>query len=94
MIDLRSLLPWDREAVIQSVQRTGRLLVVHEAPRTGGIGGELAAEIGECCFEWLDAPVTRLAAADVPVPFHPDLERAVLPSVEAIAERVRALRRY
>jgi pyruvate/2-oxoglutarate/acetoin dehydrogenase E1 component len=94
VIDLRSLLPWDREAVIQSVQRTGRLLVVHEAPRTGGVGGELAAEIGECCFEWLDAPVTRLAAADVPVPFHPDLERAVLPSVEAIAERARALRRY
>jgi 2-oxoisovalerate dehydrogenase E1 component beta subunit len=94
VIDLRSLLPWDREAVIQSVQRTGRLLVLHEAPRTGGVGGELAAEIGECCFEWLDAPVTRLAAEDVPVPFHPDLERAVLPSVEAIAERVRALRRY
>jgi 2-oxoisovalerate dehydrogenase E1 component beta subunit len=94
VIDLRSLLPWDRDLVMQSVQRTGRLLVVHEAPRTGGVGGELAAEIGECCFEWLDAPVTRLAAEDVPVPFHPDLERAVLPSVEAIAERVRALRRY
>ena len=94
VIDLRSLLPWDREAVVQSVQRTGRMLVVHEAPRTGGIGGELAAEIGECCFEWLDAPVTRLAAADVPVPFHPDLERAVLPSVEAIAEHARTLRRY
>jgi 2-oxoisovalerate dehydrogenase E1 component beta subunit len=94
VIDLRSLLPWDQETVVDSIRRTGRILVLHEAPRTGGVGGEIAAEIGERCFEWLDAPVARLAAKDVPVPFHPDLERAVLPSVEAIAERARALARY
>jgi 2-oxoisovalerate dehydrogenase E1 component beta subunit len=94
VIDLRSLLPWDEEAVSDSVRRTGRILVVHEAPRTGGVGGEIASQIGERCFEWLDAPVARLAAKDVPVPFHPDLERAVLPSVEAIAERARELARY
>jgi pyruvate/2-oxoglutarate/acetoin dehydrogenase E1 component len=80
--------------VTGSVRRTGRVLVVHEAPRTGGVGGEIAAAIGERCFEWLDAPVSRLAALDVPVPLHAELEKAALPSVEAIAERARVLARY
>jgi 2-oxoisovalerate dehydrogenase E1 component beta subunit len=94
VIDLRSLKPWDEELVVESVRRTGKALVLHEASRTGGVGGEYAAAIGEACFEWLDAPVERLAALDVPVPYHPVLERAALPEVEKIAERARALARY
>jgi 2-oxoisovalerate dehydrogenase E1 component beta subunit len=94
VIDLRSLKPWDEELVYESVRRTGKALVLHEAARTGGVGGEYAAAIGDACFEWLDAPVERVAALDVPVPFHPSLERAVLPSIERITERARALARY
>ena len=94
VIDLRTLKPWDETLVADSVARTGRALVLHEAPRTGGIGGEIAAAIAERCFAWLDAPVTRLAGVDVPVPLHPDLERVALPGVDAIAAEVRALARY
>jgi 2-oxoisovalerate dehydrogenase E1 component len=74
VIDLRSLLPWDVEAVLASVRRTGRALVLHEAPLTGGFGGEVAATIGHDAFEWLDAPVARLGALDTPVPFSRALE--------------------
>ncbi len=94
VIDLRTLKPWDETMVVDSVARTGRALVLHEAPRTGGMGGELAAAIAERCFAWLDAPVTRLAGLDVPVPLHPDLERVALPGVEAIVSEVRALAGY
>jgi len=94
VIDLRSLKPWDEELVFDSVRRTGKALVLHEASRTGGVGGEYAAAIGEACFEWLDGPVERLAALDVPVPYHPALERAALPSLELVVERARALARY
>ncbi|MEO1450181.1 MAG: transketolase C-terminal domain-containing protein, partial [Bacteroidota bacterium] len=79
-INLRSLVPWDRETVFSSVRRTGKCLVLHEATRTGGFGAEIAAEIGEQCFESLDGPVLRLAALDTPVPFHPDLEKQFLPN--------------
>jgi len=74
VIDLRSLMPWDVEAVVSSVRRTSRCLVLHEAPLTGGFGGEVAATVGREAFEWLDAPVARLGALDTPVPFAPALE--------------------
>jgi 2-oxoisovalerate dehydrogenase E1 component len=79
VVDLRSLLPWDRATVFESVRKTGRVLVLHEAPLTGGFGGELAAAIGEEMFEWLDAPVMRLGALDTPVPFSKALEEIHLP---------------
>src|SRR5919106_972097 len=69
VIDLRSLVPWDLDAVLESVEKTSRVLVLHEAPLTGGFGGEVAATIGEHGFAFLDAPVTRLGAIDTPVPF-------------------------
>jgi 2-oxoisovalerate dehydrogenase E1 component len=74
VVDLRSLMPWDVEAVVSSVRRTSRCLVLHEAPLTGGFGGEIAAVVGREAFEWLDAPVARLGALDTPVPFARTLE--------------------
>ncbi len=94
VIDLRSLKPWDEEVVYDSVHKTGKALVLHEASRTGGIGAEYASAIGERCFEWLDGPVVRLGSLDVPVPYHPALERAVLPSLEQVIARARDLARY
>jgi 2-oxoisovalerate dehydrogenase E1 component len=79
VVDLRTLLPWDREAVLGSVRKTGRVLVLHEAPVTGGFGAELAAVIGREAFEWLDAPVARLGALDTPVPFSKALEEVFSP---------------
>jgi 2-oxoisovalerate dehydrogenase E1 component len=79
VIDLRSLLPWDREMVFESVKKTSRVLVLHEAPLTGGFGGEVAAAIGEEMFEWLDAPVMRLGGLDMPVPFSKALEEIYMP---------------
>lgn len=79
VIDLRSLLPWDVEASLASVRKTGRVLVLHEAPLTGGFGGELAATLGREAFEWLDAPVVRLGALDTPIPFSRALEEVVSP---------------
>jgi 2-oxoisovalerate dehydrogenase E1 component len=76
VIDLRSLQPWDLETVVASVKKTGRALVLHEAPTTGGFGGEVAATLGQEAFEWLDAPVVRLGALDAPVPFSKALEAA------------------
>ncbi len=79
VIDLRTLLPWDRETVLASVRRTGRALVLHEAPATGGFGGEVAAVVSRDAFEWLDAPVARLGALDTPVPFSKALEEVFSP---------------
>jgi 2-oxoisovalerate dehydrogenase E1 component len=80
IVDLRTLLPIDYEAVRTSVQRTGKILVLHEDTLTGGIGGELAAWIGEHCFELLDAPVMRCASLDTPIPFAIELEQNFLAS--------------
>ena len=79
IIDLRTLLPWDKETVRSTVKKTGRVVVLHEDCMTGGIGGEIAAWISEHCFEYLDAPVVREASLDTPVPFAADLERNFLP---------------
>jgi 2-oxoisovalerate dehydrogenase E1 component len=79
VVDLRSLVPWDVEAAVRSVAKTGRCLVLHEAPLTGGFGGEIAATVGREAFEWLDAPVARLGALDTPVPFAKALEALYSP---------------
>lgn len=91
VIDLRTIVPWDRATVLESVARTGRALVVYEAHRTAGFGAEIAAEIAEAAFADLDAPVRRLAGLDVPIPAHPTLEAAYLPDEHAIAAALRAL---
>jgi 2-oxoisovalerate dehydrogenase E1 component len=91
LIDLRTVAPWDREAVLESVQRTGRCLIVHEDTMTAGFGAEIAAVLAREAFWHLDAPVERLAVADVPMPYHPVLLDAVLPDAERIAERIDAL---
>jgi 2-oxoisovalerate dehydrogenase E1 component len=89
VIDLRTIAPWDREAVLSSVRKTGRCLVVHEDTMTAGFGAEVAAVVAREAFWQLDAPVDRLCVEDVPMPYHPDLMAAVLPSAEEIAERIR-----
>lgn len=91
VIDLRTIVPWDREAVFASVARTHRCLVVTEAVREFGPGGEIAAEVGEHCFDELDAPVTRVAAPRAHAPHVIDYDRARIPQAEAIAARARAL---
>jgi 2-oxoisovalerate dehydrogenase E1 component beta subunit len=94
VIDLRTLAPLDREAILGSVSKTSRALLLYEARRTGGIGGELAAIIAEEAFEYLDAPITRVASADTPVPYSPPLEAAFLPSVDRVVEAARRLVQY
>jgi len=85
LIDLRTVAPWDRALVLESVKKTGRCLVVHEDTVTAGFGAEIVAVLAKEAFWWLDAPVERLAVADVPMPYHPVLLEAVLPSAEQIA---------
>jgi 2-oxoisovalerate dehydrogenase E1 component len=91
IIDLRTLMPWDREAVIASVKRTRRCLVVHEDLLTGGFGAEIAAVMAETCFLDLDAPVSRLAMPDIPSPHNPALMEWALPSVEKIRAKIEEL---
>jgi 2-oxoisovalerate dehydrogenase E1 component len=91
VIDLRTIAPWDRERVCESVARTSRALIVHEDVLTAGFGGEIAAVIADECFWALDAPVRRVGAADVHVAYEPTLEDAVLPQVDDIASALRAL---
>ena len=94
VLDLRSLAPLDREAVLTSVSKTSRALLLHEATLTGGIGGELAAIIAEEAFEYLDAPVMRVASLDSPVPYSPPLEAAFLPNVEKVVAAAKRLVAY
>jgi pyruvate/2-oxoglutarate/acetoin dehydrogenase E1 component len=91
VVDMRSLVPLDMETVIESVRRTGRLLIVHEAVQDFGAGAEIAARVGEQLFDELRTPVRRLGAPSVPMPFSPDLERALLPSSKAIASAAQDL---
>jgi len=94
VIDLRTLLPLDRETLLGSVKKTNKLLVVHEDTRTGGIAGEIAALVCEGAFENLDGPVRRVTALDTPVPFSPPLEERFLPSVSSVANAARELAKY
>ena len=93
ILDLRSLLPWDKEAVRAAVAKTGRVLILHEDTMTGGIGGEIAAWVGENCFELLDAPVARVASLDTAVPFAPPLEQEFLPR-QRLRQKVEAMLQY
>jgi 2-oxoisovalerate dehydrogenase E1 component len=79
VLDLRTLLPWDKEAVMNTVKKTNRVLILHEDTLTGGIGAEISAWINEHCFKYLDAPVIRAASLDTPIPFAPTLEQNFLP---------------
>jgi 2-oxoisovalerate dehydrogenase E1 component beta subunit len=94
VVDLRTLVPLDRETVCASVKKTSKVLLLHEDTRTGGMGGELAATITEHVFEYLDGPIVRVTAPDTPIPFSPPLEEAFLPNVEKVVEKARWLYRY
>lgn len=94
VIDLRTLLPLDREAIAETVKKTNRVIVLHEDTKTGGIAGEVAAVINEEAFDYLDAPIARIASLDTPVPFSPPLEHAFLPKVEDVVREARRLRAY
>jgi pyruvate/2-oxoglutarate/acetoin dehydrogenase E1 component len=94
IIDLRSVLPWDKQAVLESVTKTSKVLVLHEDTRTGGFGAEIAATIAEEAFEQLDAPVKRIAAPDTPVPFSPPLEKAFIPQVDDVKKGLEELISY
>jgi pyruvate/2-oxoglutarate/acetoin dehydrogenase E1 component len=94
ILDLRTVAPWDKQAVLESVRKTSKVLVLHEDTHTGGFGGEIAATIGEEAFEDLDAPVKRIAAPDTPVPFAPQLEKAFIPQVDDVAAGIRELAEY
>ncbi len=94
VIDLRTLSPLDKDAILATVKKTNRVMVLHEASLTGGIGGEISAIIAEEAFEWLDAPVIRVTSIDAPVPFAPQMEDYYLPSLGEIVEAARRLARY
>ena len=94
VLDLRSLAPLDRDTILSSVAKTSRVMLLHEATLTGGIGGELAAIIGSEAFEYLDAPIVRVASLDSPVPYSPPLEAAFLPSVAKVVAAAKKLVEY
>ena len=94
VLDLRTLAPLDDEAILATVRKTNRVLIVQEDTRTGGVAGEITARINERAFEWLDAPVLRVAAADVPLPYAPPLEDYVLPQTADIIKAARQLASY
>ncbi|MEA2236096.1 MAG: hypothetical protein QOC81_820 [Thermoanaerobaculia bacterium] len=94
VIDLRSIIPFDEEAILTSVAKTNRVIILHEAPLTGGAGAEFAARIAEKAFDYLDAPIKRVAALDVPTPYSPPLEAAALPDKARVLAAARELLRY
>jgi len=94
VLDLRSLQPLDDDAVVATVKKTSRVLLAHEDTRTGGVAAELTARINELCFEWLDAPVRRVCAHDVPLPYAPTLEDFVLPQTLDLVKACRWLAAY
>ncbi len=94
IIDLRTILPWDKQAVLESARKTSKVLVLHEDTRTGGFGAEIAATIAEEAFEDLDAPLKRITAPDSPVPFSPTLEKAYIPQVEDVVKGLKELVAY
>jgi 2-oxoisovalerate dehydrogenase E1 component beta subunit len=94
VVDLRTLAPYDREAVLETAKKTGKVILLHEDTITGGLGGELAGLISEHAFEYLDGPLVRIAAPDTPVPYSPPLEEAFLPNVDKVVEKARWLHKY
>lgn len=94
VVDLRTLLPWDRETVAASVARTNKVVIAHEDNKTLGVGAEIAAFLAEELFEQLDGPIVRVAAADAPVPFAPSLEEAVIPGPQQLIDAIRQLAAY
>ena len=94
VVDLRTLLPLDRETVCASVRKTSKVLLVHEDTRTAGMAGELAISITESVFEYLDGPIVRVTAPDTPIPYSPPLEEAFLPNADKVLEKARWLYRY
>jgi 2-oxoisovalerate dehydrogenase E1 component beta subunit len=94
ILDLRTVMPWDKKAVLESVEKTSKALVLHEDTRTGGFGAEIVATITEEAFENLDAPVKRITAPDTPVPFSPPLEKAFIPQVEDVVAGLKDLAEY
>src|SRR6201991_3929312 len=94
VVDLRTLAPMDREAILATAKKTSKVLILHEASRTGGLGGEIAATIAEEAFEWLDAPVLRVASIDTPVPYSPPLEDYYLPQIKDVVDAGRKLAAY
>ncbi|MBV8517065.1 MAG: alpha-ketoacid dehydrogenase subunit beta [Acidobacteria bacterium] len=94
ILDLRSILPFDEEAILESVAKTNRVLILHEAPLTGGAGAEFAARIAEKAFDYLDAPIKRVGALDVPTPYSPPLEAAALPDKTRVLAAARELLAY
>ncbi len=94
IVDLRSILPFDEEAILDSVAKTNRVLILHEAPLTGGAGAEFAARIAEKAFDHLDAPIKRIGALDVPTPYSPPLEAAALPDKTRVLRAARELLAY
>ena len=94
VVDLRTLLPLDRDTVNESVKKTSKVLLLHEDTRTGGMAGELAVSITESVFEYLDGPIVRVTAPDTPVPFSAPLEEEFLPSVDKVVEKARWLWKY
>lgn len=93
VIDPRGVRPLDTETILESVRRTGRLVIAHESPKRGGAGSEVAAIVAEQAIDWLAAPVIRLGAADVPIPQHEQLERLVIPQTADVVEAIRAVMR-
>lgn len=94
VIDLRTLLPIDRETVVESVKKTSKVIILHEATRTGGMAGELTAIINEEAFEYLDGPIVRVTSIDTPVPYAPPLEEFFLPQVDDVLKAARSLAAY
>jgi 2-oxoisovalerate dehydrogenase E1 component beta subunit len=95
LIDMRTILPWDRDTILESVKKTSRVLLVQESSRTGGVMAEISATISEEAFDYLDAPVARICGLDVPtLPFAPPLEHYFLPNAEKIARAAKKVMEY
>jgi pyruvate/2-oxoglutarate/acetoin dehydrogenase E1 component len=94
VIDLRTLLPLDRQAIAATVKKTNRAILLHEDVRTGGLAGEIAAVINEEAFDYLDAPIVRITSKDTPVPFSPPLEDWYLPNVGDVVREAKRLAAY
>ena len=94
IVDLRTLMPLDKETILNSVKKTGKVLIVHEDTLTGGIGAEISAIINEYAFQYLDAPIRRVASLDTPVPYAPTLEEYFLPNTTKVLDALKSLASY